>query len=442
MQRNVRRVQRLAGGMDPFLILSCLALLAFGVLMVYSASIAESILYYGSPLYVFQREVVWAVLGCIALTIGIRVPYHVWRRAALPFAGLTVVMLLLVLVPHLGHMSHGARRWFQIGSNIEIQPSELAKLSLTMYLSAWLARKGGQVADFKHTFVPFALIMGFVAALIVKEPDLGTTMVLVAIMVPIYFIAGADMLYLLGAGTVAAGLVWLVIQHSRYTLDRLLAFQNPWADATGVGYHTVQVLLALGSGGVMGRGLGNSIQKDILPAPHTDSILAVIGEEWGLIGTAAVLCLFMVIAYRGLRVAITAPDEFGRLMATGITSWITFQAMMNYGVITSSVPFTGVPLPFISYGGTSLIITMAAMGILLNISKHASGSVRAKNSNRNRGRDGGSRVPRVIDHPAPAGRGQGALRPRGGVARLSLQRDRPTTPEWGRSIDGDSRRRL
>lgn len=385
--------------MDPVLILSCLALVGIGVLMVYSASIADAIHNYGTPMYVFQREVVWAIFGCIALAVGVRVPYELWRRVALPFAGLTVVMLLLVLVPHIGHASHGASRWFQLTSSVDVQPSELAKLALIMYLAAWLARKGDRVSDFKHTFVPFAVILGFVSLLVVREPDLGTTIVLVLTMISMYYIAGADMLHLLLTGVSASAVAWVVIHRSAYTLNRLTAFEDPWKDAAGVGYHTVQVLLALGSGGIIGRGLGNSVEKDVLPAAHTDSILAVIGEEWGIIGTGVVLLLFLAIAYRGLRLSMTAPDSFGKLMATGITSWITFQAMMNFGVITSSVPFTGVPLPFISYGGTSLVITMAAMGILLNISKHASGSVRAKNNSGNRGRNGGARVPRVVDHP-------------------------------------------
>lgn len=399
MRHNVRRFQRLTGGTDPILLLSCLALVGIGVLMVYSASIASSLQTYGTALYVFQRQVVWAGLGCIALGVGTRVPYPFWRRVALPFAAISVLMLLLVLVPQVGHMANGARRWFQLTSSVDVQPSELAKLTLIMYLSAWLARKGELVTDLVHTFVPFTWVLAFVAALVIKEPDLGTALVLVIIMVTIYFVAGADMLPLGALGLVVAGLAWLVIQRSKYRLDRLTAFQNPWKDATGVGYHTVQVLLALGTGGIFGRGLGNSIEKDVLPAPHTDSILAVIGEEWGLVGTTLVLLLFLVLAYRGVRVAMAAPDAFGRLLATGITAWVTFQALLNFGVITSSVPFTGVPLPFISYGGTSLVITMAGMGILLNISRYASGAIRAQDSPRDGGRNGGTRVPRVIDHP-------------------------------------------
>jgi cell division protein FtsW len=437
MQHRVRSVAQLTRGIDPWLMLSVLALVGFGVLMVYSASIADAIHTYGSPTFVAQREAVWAVLGFTALAVGVNVPYQRWRPVALMLAGITVVMLMAVLVPHFGHEANGARRWFLLSSGVDLQPSELAKLSLILYVSAWLSNKGDSVRDFKHTVFPFALILGLVAMLILKEPDLGTTVVVVATMICILFIAGADVVQLLGLGAFSSLLAWTWLQRSSYTMSRLLAFQNPWQDARGAGYHTIQALLALGSGGIIGQGLGNSIQKDVLPAPHTDSILAVIGEEWGLVGTVGVLLLFLVIAYRGLRIAITAPDPFGRLVATGITSWITIQALMNFGVITSSVPFTGVPLPFISYGGTSLVITMAAMGILLNISRHASGPARAQDNIGDRGRHGRTRVPRVIDNPAPSAPPRRAAAPASNIAVVRPGRaKRPTragTPSVRRS---------
>jgi cell division protein FtsW len=242
--------------------------------------------------------------------------------------------------------------------------------------------------------------VGLVAILILKQPDLGTTIVVTATVFAVYFLAGADLKHMAAVAAGASLVAW-TLAHSSYRSGRLTAFMDPWKDATGAGYHTIQVLLALGAGGPFGRGLGNSIQKDVLPAPHTDSILAVIGEEWGLVGTITVLLLFVVIAYRGIRIASNAPDGFGRLLAGGITCWITFQALMNFGVITSSVPFTGVPLPFVSYGGTSLIITTTAMGILLNISRHTSGdNLAQRDPDHGRG-NGGPRVPRAVAHPAP-----------------------------------------
>jgi len=390
-----RRATLLVGGVDPWLMLAFLALACIGLLMVYSASIADAYAYYGSALYVFEREVVYIVVGLTALAVMVQVNYHRLERLSLLLFGGALMLLVAVLVPHIGHVSHGARRWFSLGSGVELEPSELIKLALVIYLASWLTKKGDRVRDFKAGFFPFALIAGFIAVLIIKQPDLGTTIVVVATMFAVFFLAGADLRHVTGVAAGAVAVAW-VLAHSSYRTGRLSAFLDPWKDAKGAGYHTVQVLLALGAGGPFGRGLGNSIQKDVLPAPHTDSILAVIGEEWGLVGTITVLLLFVVIAYRGIRIASNAPDGFGRLLAGGITCWITFQALMNFGVITSSVPFTGVPLPFVSYGGTSLIITMTAMGILLNISRHTLGNSLAQRDPDHGRRDGGARVPRAL----------------------------------------------
>lgn len=401
MRRNVERATRLAGGVDGILALAFLALICIGVLMVYSASIADAYTYYGSALYVVEREAVWVVIGLVAIGVTIRFDYHRLERWALIFMGATLLLLLLVLTPHVGHTSHGAQRWFSLGAGVTVEPSELIKLALIVYMASWLASKGDQVRDLKACFAPFSAIVGLVALLIIKQPDMGTTIVVTTTMFAVYFVAGADLKHLATVGIGASGFAWVFAHNSSYRYDRLTAFMNPWKDPTNTGFHTVQVLLALGSGGIFGQGLGNSIQKDVLPAPHTDSILAVIGEEWGLIGTVGVLMLFILIAWRGIRIAMTAPDTFGRLLAVGVTSWITVQALMNYAVITSSVPFTGVPLPFISYGGTSLIITMTAMGILLNISRHTSGEALARQGTHHGRGDGRPRVPRVIDHPVP-----------------------------------------
>ncbi len=400
--RRKERALTLVRGIDPWLILAFLGLTFIGILMVYSASIATAYAYYGTPYYYVERELVWAGLGLATLAVVVRIPYRTWERYALPIFATSVALLTIVLIPHLGHTSHGARRWFSLGSGIEIQPSELVKLTMAIYMASWLAGKGERVRDFKATFVPFSFMVGAVALLIIKEPDLGTGIVLVLSMFALFYIAGANPLHMLSVGVVATGFGWALINTSSYQYNRLTAFMDPWKHATGVGYHTVQALLALGSGGFFGLGLGNSVQKYVLPAPHTDSILAVIGEEWGIVGTVVVLLLFMVIAYRGIHIAMNAPDTFGRLLAAGITSWITLQALMNYAVITSSVPFTGVPLPFISYGGTSLILGMAAIGILLNISRHTVGEGFARKDTHN-GR--GERRPRLssaIDRPVPA----------------------------------------
>jgi cell division protein FtsW len=402
MQRSVRRATRLVGGIDPWLALAFLGLMCIGVLMVYSASIHDAYAYYGSPYYVVEREVIWATLGFVALAGVARVRYDRWQKAALPLFAFSLVLLALVLAPHVGHAAKGARRWIALSSNITVEPSELMKLALVIYLAAWLSSKGDRVRDLKASFVPFSLIVGLIALMVVKQPDLGTTIVICITAFCMFYVAGADSKHILIAALGGTIVAWFLARGTSYRSDRLTAFMDPWKESTGVGWHTVQALLALGSGGVVGRGFGNSIQKNWLPAPHTDSILAVIGEEWGLLGTFTVLALFLVIAYRGTRIALTAPDRFSRLLAAGITSWITFQALLNFAVITSSVPFTGVPLPFISYGGTSLIISMTAIGILLSISRHASGDAFARESTDHGRGDRRTRVPRVIDHPVAA----------------------------------------
>lgn len=408
----------LVGGIDPWLALAFAALICIGVLMVYSASVADAYAYYGSQYYVVEREIVFVFLGLLALGAAARIDYHHWQRVAPPFFACSVALLALVLTPHIGHVSHGARRWFSLGSSITLEPSELVKLALIMYLATWLPSKGDRVRDFRATFVPFSMIVGTIFLLIVKQPDLGTAIVVAGTAAAVFFVAGAEVAHMVLVAVGSSGFAWILMHSSSYRQDRLTAFLDPWKDPTGTGYHTIQALLALGSGGVLGDGLGNSVQKWVLPAPHTDSILAVIGEEFGLVGTVGILLIFLVLAYRGIRVAMAAPDPFGRLVAAGITTWITFQALMNFAVITSSVPFTGVPLPFISYGGTSLIITMTSIGILLNISRHTSGESFARYNLDNGRGDRGARISRVIDHPLPqrdgVPTGPRALAPRGG----------------------------
>lgn len=407
MRRSVTRASSLVGGIDPWLMLAFLCLMCIGVLMVYSSSIFVAYREYGSQNYVVTREILWTLIGFAALGITANIDYRHWQRHALLFLVVAIALLAAVLVPHVGTMSNGARRWISLGAGATIEPSEVAKLALILYMASWLTKKGERVRDFQACFVPFSLIVGVVALLIVREPDLGTAIVVATCMIAIFFVAGANLLHL-ATVTAGAGVTAYVLAHSSsYRYDRLTAFLDPWKEASGVGYHTVQALLALGSGGIFGDGLGNSTQKFVLPAAQTDSILAVIGEEWGLIGTAVVLGLFLAIAYRGVRISLQAPDAYGRLLAAGITSWIAFQALLNIAVITSSVPFTGVPLPFISYGGTSLIVSMAGVGILLNVSRHTARGVSAGQSADNGRGDRGPRLPRAIDHPAPARRIRG-----------------------------------
>ena len=434
MQRSVRRAAMLTRGVDPWLMLAFLGLVCVGILMVYSSSIADAYTYYGSPYFYVERELVWVGLGIGALAVAVKTSYREWDRLALPLFAAALALLVLVMVPGIGHASHGARRWLSLTSFFVLEPSELMKLALVVYMASWLASKGERVRDFKSCFGPFSLIVGLIALLIVKQPDLGTTMVVVATAIAIVFVAGAHLTHLASVCAGGGAAAYMLMHGQGYQRDRLLAFLNPWNDPNGFGYHPIQALLALRFGGLFGQGLGNSSQKYVLPAPHTDSILAIIGEELGLIGTMAVLVLFLVIAYRGIRIAAGAPDTFGRLLAAGVTSWIIFQALMNFAVITSSVPFTGVPLPFVSYGGTSLVISMIAMGILLNISRHVSGESFARQDLADGWRDRRTSVPRVIHRPAPhrragsAARGSASSQPapsRSGVLPIGKRNVRP-----------------
>lgn len=379
-----REKTRSVGGrnavVDPWLLVPVLGLLGIGIIMVYSSSIVDAYLYYGNPLYFLEREVIWTMLGLVALVVGARLHYSVWQRLS-PWLLLgSIGLLVLVLVPAIGHSSHGAQRWFQVGSFLTLQPSEVAKLALAVYLAHWLAKKGGRVTGFKACTMPFGIILGAVCLLVVKQPDMGTAIVLGASMLAVYFVAGARLDHLLAviAGSFIAALGALHL--ASYRGARLGAWLDPWKYRFGSGYHTIQALLALALGGLSGVGLGNSQQKYFLPAPYTDSIFAITAEELGLVGALLVVGLFVAFAYRGLKISAAAPDDFGKLLAVGLTTSITLQAFLNIAVITSSVPFTGVPLPFVSFGGSSLLVSMLAVGILLNIARHSGAESAPANS--------------------------------------------------------------
>jgi cell division protein FtsW len=280
--------------------------------------------------------------------------------------------MLLVLVPHVGLAIQGARRWIDIGPLGTFQPSEAAKLALAIYVAHWVDRRQGRLRAFGDGFVPFAIITAATLGVLMLQKDLGTAVVMSAILVSIYFAGGGRKRHVaLLLGALAVAFVLLIVLES-YRAQRLETFLDPFKDPLGASYQPVQALIGLGSGGFFGVGLGHSVQKYLwLPEAHTDFIFAIIGEETGLIGTTAVLAGFVLLAARGYRVAMRAPDRFGVMLATGITSWIAFQALVNMGTVTSTLPATGVPLPFISYGGTALAITLAAMGVLLNVAAQA-----------------------------------------------------------------------
>ncbi len=357
--------------LDFICFFTVIALLSFGVVMVYSSSAVSAYVNFNDSYYFFKRQLVWGTLGFIAMLFTLSIDYHVWRKLATPALLVTIVLLILVLIPGLGKVVNGARRWLGFGS-LYLQPSEIAKISMVLYSSANLARHQEKITSFLKGLLPQLVILLVIFGLILKEPDLGTALVIGGTVFVMLFAAGARLSHLTSLGLVGVVGIIAAIILEPYRLKRLLAFSNPWADPLDTGYHIIQSLYALGSGGLFGVGLGRSREKFLyLPEPHTDFIFAILGEELGFIGTIAVILLFFLFAWRGFKIAIAAPDIFGSLLATGITTMIVVQALMNIAVVTASMPVTGIPLPFISFGGSALIFTLAGVGILLNISRYA-----------------------------------------------------------------------
>ena len=347
-------------------------LLVVGLDMVYSASyvIAHNDPSYGNDAYFLLQQLWRAGLGLAFLLVAQATDYHLWRRIALPFVALAVLLLVAVLATHLAHTAYGAQRWLKLGPLPAIEPSELVKLALVVYFADWLSRRQGRLTEFASSTVPFAVTLGGICVLVILQPDLGTAIVIAATSVSLFFVAGADVRQLAVGLIGAAGALVLVVLGAGYRSQRIAAFLDPSRDPLGVGWNITQAQIALGSGGVLGLGLGASRQKFYyLPNAHTDAIFAVVGEELGLLGTLGVLFLFGFLAFRGFRIARRAPDSYGALLATGITCGLVIQALINIGVITATIPFTGIPLPFVSYGGSSLVVSLLAIGIMLNVSR-------------------------------------------------------------------------
>ncbi len=361
------QLPRVAGKADPILLVVILALLCIGLVMVYSASSFISARYYADASYFFQKQLLGAVLGVVVMLMTMRIDYRVWRRFSL--AGLALALPLLIIVLKFGTSAYGASRWLAFGSFFSFQPSELIKLVLALYIADWLARKGShQVGTFLYGLAPFAILVGLILGLILLENDMGTASVIAALTMAMFFTAGANIWQFIL--TMSGGMLIFVIQAFQgYRFRRLVGFIDPFKHTTDLNLQLYQSLLALGSGGWLGLGLGASRQKTgYLPLPYIDSIFAIIGEELGYIGCFIVVLLFIILAFRGFRLARRTQDVYGALLATGITTWLVVQAMINIGSTTGAIPYTGVPLPFISFGGTSLIISLAGVGVLLNIS--------------------------------------------------------------------------
>jgi cell division protein FtsW len=353
---------------DRALLLAVAALTAFGLVMVFSASEVQGWLWFHNAAYYFERQLMWLVLGVVLLFAGASVDYHRLRPLAWPLAIATVVLMVLVLLPHFGVEVNGARRWLRLGP-LQMQPAELAKIAAIIFMALWLERHRDRLSSLENGVVPFLALLAFTILLVILERDLGTTLILAGILLAQFLVAGGRKRHVLLLALIMALCVYLFIRMEPYRLHRILAFVDPWSDPLNTGFQAIQSVVALGSGGFTGLGLGHSIQKyQWLPFAHTDFIFAIVGEETGLLGTSAVLALFGLFAYRGYRVALKAPDAFGSLLACGVTTWIALQALINIAAVTVTLPTTGIPLPFISYGGSSLAIALLAVGILINVS--------------------------------------------------------------------------
>jgi cell division protein FtsW len=351
---------------DHWLLGAVLFLVGFGVVMSYSASAVFAGDKLGSAEYFLIRHGSYAVLGVLAMAAGLRIDYRRYRRFAYPILGVALLALVAVLL--FGARVSGARRWFRLGM-LSVQPSDPAKLALVLYLAHSAAKKAEKIKSLTVGFLPHLCVVGLMAALVLRQPDLGTAAILGAVGMLTLFVSGAKVTYLGMAALVAAPVAYQAIVGTPWRLKRILAFLDPWAFRHDVGYQVFESLLSIGSGGVLGSGLGDGKQKlFFLPEAHTDFILAIIGEETGLLGMAAVLCAFVLLSWRGLRIAARASDPFGCYLAFGITATLALSALVNMGVVLGLLPTKGLALPFVSFGGSALVTAMFSAGVLLNIS--------------------------------------------------------------------------
>ncbi|HWE71072.1 MAG TPA: putative lipid II flippase FtsW [Acidimicrobiales bacterium] len=356
-------------------------LCVFGLVMVGSASPVISMSLYGSTWGIFIRQVMWMGIGVVAMLALSRIDYRKWRKIQVPLLIGSMGTLVMVLMPGLGVTAGGSSRWIGFGQ-FRIQPSELMKLALIIFVADLLTRRVDKTADTKSVILPVLIILGIAALLILKQPDMGTALVLCCVAFGMLFMGGVPVRPILKILLAFAVLAVVVGLADPYRRDRILSFLNPGANHSGSGYQVWQSLIGLGSGHLFGLGLGGGRQKwGLLPNAHTDFIFSVVGEELGLVGAVLLLGLFFLLAWYGLRAATRAPDRFGSLVAIGITVWITSQTLINIGAVIGVLPVTGIPLPFVSFGGSSLVMDLAAVGILLNIAGH-------------------ERLPRPVRHPA------------------------------------------
>jgi len=357
--------------LDFILLFAVLALVGIGIVMVYSTSAIIAGDRFGDPYYFLKRQALYAALGFILMLVMMFLPYEILKRVAYPIFIFSVLLLVVVLVPGIGHRSGGAMRWLKIQS-FSFQPSEFAKLGLVIFLAYLLAKKEEKIRSFSFGFLPPVLLSGLVIVLVMKEPDFGAAFFLTVMVFLLLFVSGARVIYIASAFLIAIPTAYALLMNVGYRYKRLMSFIRPWEDPSGTSFQIIQSFLSFGSGGLFGLGLGEGRQKlFFLPAPHTDFIFSVIGEELGLLGAMVVVLLFFIIAIRGIQIALSLGDRFAVYLALGITLMISLQAAINMGVVLGLLPTKGLTLPFVSYGGTSLIANLVGVGILLHLSTHA-----------------------------------------------------------------------
>ena len=356
---------------DKTLLITVLLLSVFGLVIISSASVVMSYNNFGyNHYYLFHQFLYGFLPGIVLLFLFQKIDYRILKKYALFFLIITLILLLVVFIPGLGFGLKGANRWIDI-AGISFQPSEFIKLTFILYLAAWLEKNKKNARDFSNLLIPFITVVLIIAIPLIMQPDVGTLSIIVFTAVIMYFMSGTKIshIFVLIIGGLTG--LFLLVQIAPYRMNRFMVFMYPEIDPQGIGYQINQALLALGSGGIFGLGFGHSRQKfNYLPEPIGDSIFAVAGEELGMIGLFIIMTLFFIFALRGFKIASRAPDNFGKFVAVGITSWITFQALINMAAITSLIPLTGIPLPFISYGGSALITSLVGVGILLSISRY------------------------------------------------------------------------
>ncbi len=374
--------------MDHTLLIVTMVLALVGLVMVFSASAVVAGNRFHDSGYFLKRQLAWLTFGFVLLHVASRVDYVWWKRLSVPLLGLMALLLVMVLIPSLGVAAKGARRWLRLGP-ISIQPAEMVKLVAVIYLAAYLTKKEDRITSFSSGLLPVLFVIGVLSGLVLLEPDLGTVVVIGLVTIGLLFLGGAQVKHLMGLGLCAVPVVLVLVLGSSYRRQRLLTFLAPWKDASNAGFQITQSFLAFGSGGPFGVGLGEGKQKlFFLPEAHTDFVLALVGEELGLVGTGAIILLFALFVVRGFQIAARARMPFGRYLGIGITLLIGGQALVNAAVATGMLPTKGLTLPFVSYGGSSLVISLLAVGILLNISRDRQAGPQESAGRGGRGRTG------------------------------------------------------